>query len=262
MSLSKMCLDNILNVADVEGTSDTTNILTGNRVQEIAPMILQNIGKNTNAIAIAASGRFNALNNSVILATINVQNVFNAGETSDTRNNPNTAVVTKISSPSDGLAAVGINENLGPSPSPIIFAPQAPYPAPSYFHGSSASASRINSPIYYTAGSTSAEQKHYSEEEDHFMWFFSNDMGLSWSDVTAIFNKQFPERQRGTKRALRDRYCRVMKRAGLLGRGGLRTLEKGGMSTLRHNHKNVRYSWMSDARKVSWLITINGPKDD
>jgi hypothetical protein len=108
----------------------------------------------------------------------------------------------------------------------------------------------------------------YQVEEDTFIWYHRDDLGMQWNDVSKAYNAQFPDRPRIGRQGIQSRYYRVLEVEGV---PKIRKRPKSLKSKkIRHHYgviarTNRRYSWMrctggvwnenSDrSRKVSRLL--------
>ena len=49
----------------------------------------------------------------------------------------------------------------------------------------------------------------YSDEEIHFIWYHRIDLGYEWSDITRVYNAQFPQRRREGFGGIQCKYYRL-----------------------------------------------------
>ncbi|KAI9779917.1 MAG: hypothetical protein M1839_007073 [Geoglossum umbratile] len=108
----------------------------------------------------------------------------------------------------------------------------------------------------------------YQVEEDTFIWYHRDDLGMQWNDVSKAYNAQFPDRPRIGRQGIQSRYYRVLEVEGV---PKIRKRPKSSKpKKIRHHYgviarTNRRYPWMqgvggrwgehSDwSRKVSQLL--------
>ena len=108
----------------------------------------------------------------------------------------------------------------------------------------------------------------YQVEEDTFIWYHRDDLGMQWNDVSKAYNAQFPDRPRIGRQGIQSRYYRVLEVEGV---PKIRKRPKSlKPKKIRHHYvviarTNRRYPWMRCAggvrnehsdwsRKVSRLL--------
>ncbi|KAI9772660.1 MAG: hypothetical protein M1840_000254 [Geoglossum simile] len=87
----------------------------------------------------------------------------------------------------------------------------------------------------------------YQVEEDTFIWYHRDDLGMQWNDVSKAYNAQFPDRPRIGRQGIQSRYYRVLEVEGV---PKIRKRPKSlKPKKIRHHYgviarTNRRYPWM------------------
>ncbi|KAH0565215.1 hypothetical protein GP486_001398 [Trichoglossum hirsutum] len=90
----------------------------------------------------------------------------------------------------------------------------------------------------------------YQVEEDTFIWYHRDDLGMQWNDVSKAYNAQFPDRPRIGRQGIQSRYYRVLEVEGV---PKIRKRPKSlKPKRIRHHYgviarTNRRYPWMQGA---------------
>ncbi|KAI9866304.1 MAG: hypothetical protein M1813_001426 [Trichoglossum hirsutum] len=94
----------------------------------------------------------------------------------------------------------------------------------------------------------------YEVEEDTFIWYHRDDLGMQWNDVSKAYNDQFPNRPRIGRQGIQSRYYRVLEIEGV---PKIRKRPKSlKPKRIRHHYgvlarTNRRYPWMQSAGGLS-----------
>ncbi|KAI9809555.1 MAG: hypothetical protein M1827_006790 [Pycnora praestabilis] len=96
----------------------------------------------------------------------------------------------------------------------------------------------------------------YKDEEIYFIWYYREDLGLDWPEVTKEYNARFAHREEG---GIQCRYYRYLDKKGIAKlrqrpkskgeRPGLK-YEYGLKQWLAQNHPGLNFTWMREEDRI------------
>ncbi|KAH0537432.1 hypothetical protein FGG08_005785 [Glutinoglossum americanum] len=96
----------------------------------------------------------------------------------------------------------------------------------------------------------------YQVEEDTFIWYHRDDLGMQWNDVSKAYNAQFPSRPRIGRQGIQSRYYRVLEVEGV---PKIRKRPKSLKSKrIRHHYGVIART----NRRYPWMKGVGGPRGE